>query len=122
MNKPIITLETLNEKFTRMVAVLDANNNGYMKNFNIIRDQFSNVKNDIGFRDTIINSQEKRITSIEDQIRELARIINDEVMYYKDRREKPPNPDMYAGGFKSRRKTRRMRRKTRRIRRKTRRQ
>ena len=115
MNKPIITLETLNEKFMRIVAVLDANNNGYMKNFNIIRDQFSNVKNDIEFRDTIINSQEKKITSLEDQIRELARVINDEVMYYKDRRERPPNPHMYAGGLKSRK----SRRKTRRIRRKT---
>jgi hypothetical protein len=114
MDKPVITLETLNEKITKIVALLDANNNGYRKNFNIIRDQFSKIDDMIKTQDNLANQQQIRISKLEDQIREVATVINDEVIYYKDRRETPPNLDMYSGGFKSRkqRKQRKSRRKT----------
>lgn len=86
MDTPVINLETLNGKITNIVATVDARNKSYMQNFAVIRDQ----------------------------IKELERVINNEVLYYKDRRERPPNSDMYAGGFKSRktRKSVNKRRKT----------
>jgi hypothetical protein len=118
MNKQL-TLEFLNEKIKEIFEEVNKNNKGYDFNFNIIRQQFSKNSEMIKTQVNLVDQQETRIANLEYQIRELAKIIHDEVIYYRDRRERPPNPDMYAGGFKLR-KTRKKnlikRRKTRKTR------
>jgi hypothetical protein len=115
MDTPIINLETLNDKITNIVGTVNARNKSYMQNFAHVRDEFLKIGDDflkIGekmkMQDNLADQQANQITNLEDQIKELTRVINNEVLYYKDRRERPPNPDMYAGGFKTRksRKTR----------------
>jgi hypothetical protein len=85
----------------------------YNKNFGVIRSNFEKI-------DNIIKEQEQKIILNDRNIKSLATTINEEILYYKDRREQPPNLDMYAGGYKTRkpRKTRRTRkpRKTRKTR------
>ena len=68
----------------------------YNKNFGIIRSNFEKI-------DNIIKEQEKKIILNDRNIKSLETIINEEILYYKDRREQPPNQDMYAGGYKTRR-------------------
>ena len=108
MDTPVINLETLNGKITNIVATVDARNKSYMQNFAVIRDEFLKIGEKMKMQDNLADQQANQITNLENQIRELTRVINNEVLYYKDRRERPPNPDMYSGGFKSRksRKTR----------------
>lgn len=108
MDTPVINLETLNEKITNIVATVNSRNKSYMQNFAFVKDEFLKIGEKMKMQDNLAQQQENQITNLEDQIRELARVINNEVLYYKDRRERPPNPDMYSGGFKSRksRKTR----------------
>jgi hypothetical protein len=121
MDTPIINLETLNDKITNIVGTVNARNKSYMQNFAHVRDEFLKIGDDflkIGekmkMQDNLADQQANQITNLEDQIKELTRVINNEVLYYKDRRERPPNPDMYSGGFKSRktRKSVNKRRKT----------
>ena len=108
MDTPVINLETLNGKITNIVATVDARNKSYMQNFAFVRDEFLKIGEKMKMQDNLADQQANQITNLEDQIRQLAGVINNEVLYYKDRRERPPNPDMYSGGFKSRksRKTR----------------
>ena len=108
MDTPVINLETLNEKITNIVATVNARNKSYMQNFAFVRDEFLKIGEKMKIQDNLADQQANQITNLENQIGELARVINNEVLYYKDRRERPPNPDMYSGGFKSRksRKTR----------------
>ena len=108
MDTPVINLETLNGKITNIVATVDARNKSYMQNFAFVRDEFLKIGEKMKIQDNLADQQANQITNLENQIRELTRVINNEVLYYKDRRERPPNPDMYSGGFKSRksRKTR----------------
>ena len=108
MDTPVINLETLNGKITNIVATVDARNKSYMQNFAFVRDEFLKIGEKMKIQDNLADQQANQITNLENQIGELARVINNEVLYYKDRRERPPNPDMYSGGFKSRksRKTR----------------
>ena len=108
MDTPVINLETLNGKITNIVATVDARNKSYMQNFAFVRDEFLKIGEKMKMQDNLADQQANQITNLEDQIKELTRVINNEVLYYKDRRERPPNPDMYSGGFKSRksRKTR----------------
>ena len=61
---------------------------GFNNNFNVISNEFDKINNKI-------KEQEK-------QIKSLATIINDEMIYYKGRREQPINLSMYAGGYKTR--------------------
>jgi hypothetical protein len=113
-------LEMLNTKIQKqdnmikqVVRAFDQNNTGYKQNFDIIRNHFSKIEHMMKMQDNVVDQQESTIRTIEEQIQEIMRVINNEVLYYKDRRERPPNPDMYSGGFKSKksRKTRK-RRKT----------
>ncbi len=108
MDTPVINLETLNGKITNIVATVDARNKSYMQNFAFVRDEFLKIGEKMKMQDNLADQQANQITNLEDQIRQLAGVINNEVLYYKDRRERPPNLDMYSGGFKSRksRKTR----------------
>ncbi len=108
MDTPVINLETLNGKITNIVATVDARNKSYMQNFEFVRDEFLKIGEKMKMQDNLADQQANQITNLEDQIRQLAGVINNEVLYYKDRRERPPNLDMYSGGFKSRksRKTR----------------
>ena len=108
MDTPVINLETLNGKITNIVATVDARNKIYMQNFAFVRDEFLKIGEKMKMQDNLADQQANQITTLEDQIRQLAGVINNEVLYYKDRRERPPNQDMYSGGFKSRksRKTR----------------
>ena len=108
MDTPVINLETLNGKITNIVATVDARNKSYMQNFEFVRDEFLKIGEKMKIQDNLADQQANQITNLEDQIRQLAGVINNEVLYYKDRRERPPNPDMYSGGLKSRksRKTR----------------
>ena len=111
MDKQVITLETLNDKITN----IDARNKSYMQNFAFIREQFLKIDQKMKMQDNLADQQENQFTHLEEQIQRIMRVINDEVMYYKDRRETPPNPDMYSGGFKSRKSRRNLvnrRRKT----------
>ena len=103
MDTPVINLETLNGKITNIVATVDARNKIYMQNFAFVRDEFLKIGEKMKMQDNLADQQANQITTLEDQIRQLAGVINNEVLYYKDRRERPPNPHMYAGGFKSRR-------------------
>ena len=66
----------------------------FNKNFGIIRSNFEKI-------DNIIKQQEDKIILNDRNIKSLATIINEEILYYKDRREQPPNQDMYAGGLKT---------------------
>ncbi len=108
MDTQVINLETLNEKITNIVATVNARNKSYMQNFAFVKDEFLKIGEKMKMQDNLAEQQENQITNLEHKIRELERVINNEVLYYKDRRERPPNPDMYSGGFKSRksRKTR----------------
>lgn len=108
MDTPVINLETLNEKITNIVATVNARNKSYIQNFTFVKDEFLKIGEKMKMQDNLAEQQENQITNLEHKIRELERVINNEVLYYKDRRERPPNPDMYSGGFKSRksRKTR----------------
>ena len=66
----------------------------FNNNFNIINNQFDKIVNKI-------KQQEQQIILNNHNIKSLLTIINDEILYYKDRREQPPNLDMYAGGYKT---------------------
>ena len=101
MDTPVINLETLNGKITNIVATVDARNKSYMQNFAFVRDEFLKIGEKMKIQDNLADQQANQITNLENQIGELARVINNEVLYYKDRREQPPYLDMYAGGYKT---------------------
>ena len=109
---PVITIE---EKVNKLGKGLLDMETGFNNNFKMCTYHFSKIAEKMKMQDNFADKQQTIIVRLEDQIRELARVINDEVMYYKDRRERPPNPDMYSGGFKSRKSRRNLdnrRRKT----------
>jgi hypothetical protein len=108
MDTPVINLETLNDKITNIVGTVNARNKSYMQNFAIVKDEYFKIGEKMKMQDNLADQQANQITNLEDQIKELERVINNEVLYYKDRRERSPIPGMYSGGFKSRksRKTR----------------
>jgi hypothetical protein len=106
-------LEMLNTKIQKQDNMIRKIVQVFDQQESTIRNHFSKIEHMMKMQDNVVDQQESTIRKIEEQIQEIMRVINNEVLYYKDRRERPPNPDMYSGGFKSKksRKTRK-RRKT----------
>ena len=83
-----IQLDKLKDFLNNFVQKVMNMEKGFNNNFNVISNEFDKINNKI-------KEQEK-------QIKSLVTIINDEMIYYKDRREQPINLSMYAGGVKTR--------------------
>jgi hypothetical protein len=92
MDKPIINLETLNDKINNIVASVNARDKSYMKNFALINERFLKIDEMM----KIQNSMNERIRGLEGLFEAHGLQLAEEI------RTKPPPSGMYMGGYKTR--------------------
>ena len=92
MDKPIINLETLNDKITNIVGTVNARNKSYMQNFAFIGERFLKIDEMMKMQ----NIMNERIRGLEGLFEAHGLQLAEEI-----RTKKPPS-GMYMGGYKTR--------------------